>query len=130
MHDYQTVAHTRSVIEHPVAVTYNLVILNQSQTDMRTAAGLLLLLATLCVQGCVVFGYFAGEGPMIANLHDPKTGEKAVCGSGWVKGSDWMNGERKRRDKCIATLEAKGFVLDCARPPAADPAINPRDSCE
>jgi hypothetical protein len=60
---------------------------------------------------------------MIATLHNPKTGEKTFCGSGMVKGPDWINGVRKERDKCISALEAKGFVLDCANPPIADSSL-------
>jgi hypothetical protein len=54
---------------------------------------------------------------MVATLHNPNTGEKTFCGSGMVKGPDWINGARTERDKCISALEAKGFVLDCADPP-------------
>ena len=85
---------------------------------MRIIAGLLVVsLPLLGLGGCL------GEGPMIASLHNPKTGEKTFCGSEMVKGPDWINGVRKERDKCISALEAKGYVLDDAVPPVTDPAL-------
>lgn len=96
---------------------------------MRINAGLLVLgLPLLGLGGCL--GYFIGEGPMVATLHNPKTGEKTFCGSGMVKGPDWINGVRRERDKCISALEAKGFVLDCADPPDGPITGSARRWCE
>jgi hypothetical protein len=86
--------------------------------DVRINAGLLVLgLPLLGLGGCL------GEAPMMAELHNPKTGEKTFCGSEMVRGPDWLNGARKERDKCISALEAKGYVLDDALPPVTDPAL-------
>jgi hypothetical protein len=91
---------------------------------MRAGAILFaVVLTAISLGGCdYLLGYFIGEGPMVAELHNPITREKAVCGEGMVKGPDWINGVRKERDKCISTLEAKGFVLDCADPPITSSA--------
>jgi hypothetical protein len=59
----------------------------------------------------------------MADLHNPKTGEQTSCGSGMIRGPDWVNRARKERDKCISTFEAKGYVLDGALPPVTDPAL-------
>jgi hypothetical protein len=73
-----------------------------------------LAIPMLSLSGCI--GYFIGEGPMMANLHNPITHEKAFCGVGMTKGPDWISGARTDRDKCVSALKTKGFELDCAEP--------------
>ena len=70
------------------------------------------LVATLSLSGCawlecaVLCERFVSEA-----MHNPATGEKAICG-GHVQKGEITNAELDEISACVAVHAAKGFVLD------------------